>query len=201
MIIRSVTLALALIATALPAAAHHDENHGATEEAAAIGPVIGAPAPAFAALNAEGAPVTLESLAGTNGTIVSFVRSADWCPFCKKQLIELNEQESAFAAAGWQLVGISYDSPEKLARFAGKSNISYPLLSDKDSATIKAFGLLNEEYGPESKAYGIPHPALVFIGSDGTVREVLREEGFRDRPSQEIIEEAIVALSAKPSGS
>jgi len=201
MFFRVLATALALSALTVPAMAHHDENHGATEEAAAIGPVIGAPAPAFTALNAEGAPVTLESLAGTNGTIVSFVRSADWCPFCKRQLIELNEQESAFAAAGWQLVGISYDSPEKLARFAGKSNISYPLLSDTDSATIKAFGLLNEEYEAGSKAYGIPHPALVFIGNDGTVRKVLREEGYRDRPSQEVIEEAIVALSAKPSGS
>lgn len=190
----ALTFSLALIAA--PASAHHTEKHGAEEETAhSIGPVIGAPAPAFTVIGADGTPVTLASLSGQSGTIVSFVRSADWCPFCKKQLIELNAQQESFAAAGWQLVGVSYDAPEKLAKFAGKSEISYPLLSDTNSATIKAFGLLNEEVAPDSRSYGIPHPALVFIGADGTVRAVLREEGFRDRPSAEVIEEAIKRLA------
>lgn len=192
---RLLASALALSVLSVPASAHHTEQHGAEEEAASIGPVIGAPAPKIMAIDTKGGPVALETLAGTSGTIVSFVRSADWCPFCKKQLIALNAQSETFAASGWNLVGVSYDTTEKLARFVGKSKIMFPLLSDTDSATIKAFGLLNEEVSVESRSYGIPHPALVFIGADGTVKAVLREEGFRNRPSAELISETIENLA------
>lgn len=192
---RLLAAVFALSLLAVPAFAHHDENHGAEDVVASIGPLIGARAPNVTALDTAGAPVSLETLAGTSGTIVSFVRSADWCPFCKKQLIALSAESDTYAASGWNLVGVSYDTPEKLARFAGKANISFPLLSDTDSATIKAFGLLNEEVATNSRSYGIPHPALVFIGQDGSVKAVLREEGFRNRPSVELISEAIENLA------
>ena len=116
--------------------AHHDKNHGESEIAAAIGPVIDAPAPTFSGLNAQGEAITLEDVAGSEGTILVFVRSADWCPFCKRQLIELSENAETLKAQGWQVVGLSYDTPEKLAKFSAKSDITYPLVSDTDSATI-----------------------------------------------------------------
>lgn len=199
MIIRSATLALALIATALPAAAHHDEQHGAETELAQIGPVIDAPAPAITATNTDGSALDLSAVAGSKGTIVSFVRSADWCPFCKRQLIELNAESENILESGWQIVGLSYDTPEKLDTFSGKSNISFPLVSDTGSETIKAFGLLNEEVNEESRAYGIPHPALVFIDTNGVVKAVLREEGYRDRPSIDAVNETIASLAEAAS--
>lgn len=176
--------------------AHHDKNHGESEIAAAIGPVIDAPAPTFSGLNAQGEAITLEDVAGSEGTILVFVRSADWCPFCKRQLIELSENAETLKAQGWQVVGLSYDTPEKLAKFSAKSDITYPLVSDTDSATIIAFGLLNEEVGINSRSYGIPHPAIVFIDAEGTVKAVLREEGYRKRPEIEQITETVTALSA-----
>ncbi len=197
--IRSATLALALIATAIPAFAHHDENHGAEAELAQIGPVIDAPAPLITAVTADGTQLELSSVAGSKGTIVSFVRSADWCPFCKKQLIELNGEAENILESGWQIIGLSYDSPEKLATFSGKSNLHFPLVSDTGSETIKAFGLLNEEVNETSRSYGIPHPALVFIDADGFVKAVLREEGYRDRPSIDLIKETINNLDENAS--
>lgn len=199
MIIRSATLALALIATALPASAHHDEQHGAETELAQIGPVIDAPAPAITASNTDGSALDLSAVAGSKGTIISFVRSADWCPFCKRQLIELNAESENILESGWQVVGLSYDTPEKLETFSGQSNISFPLVSDTGSETIKAFGLLNEEVNEESRAYGIPHPALVFIDTNGVVKAVLREEGYRDRPSIDAVNETIASLAEADS--
>ena len=196
MSIRLIAAAFAISAGALPAIAHHDDNHGVEVETASIGPVIGALAPTVTAVTADGSPASLAAISGSSGVIVAFVRSADWCPFCKKQLIELNEAETDIWANGWQVVGLSYDAPEKLAEFKGKSNITFPLFSDADSTTIKAFGLLNEEVDADSRSYGIPHPALVFIGNDGTVRAVLREESFRTRPSIDLINETIETLDS-----
>lgn len=195
MILRSTLAALALALAATTATAHHTEEHGEQAEAPAIGPVIGAAAPALSVIGPDGAAPTLESLSGTNGTIIAFVRSADWCPFCKRQLVELSGAVANLEATGWQLAGLSYDAPDTLTAFASASDISYPLLSDEGSTTIKAFGLLNEEHAPDSRVYGIPHPALVFIRNDGTVAAVLREDGYRTRPTIELIQSTIANLA------
>lgn len=196
---RILALVILSASIATMAVAHHDENHGETEIAAAIGPVLDAAAPEFSGLNSDGETVALADLAGTQGTILVFVRSADWCPFCKRQLIELSEISSSLDASGWQAVGLSYDTPEKLAAFSEQSDISFPLISDTGSATIKAFGLLNEEVNPESRAYGIPHPAIVFVDTSGNVKAVLREEGYRTRPSNEVILETVERLKVPAS--
>lgn len=195
MFYRFLLAAMLAVSIASASLAHHDENHGTAEEVAAIGPVLDAPAPTLSGIGPDGEAVSLADFTGVNGTILVFVRSADWCPFCKRQLIELSEAAPSFAQEGWKVVGLSYDTPEKLAAFTGASNISYPLVSDTGSATIKAFGLLNEEVDPDSRGYGIPHPAIVFIDSAGTVKAVLREEGYRERPSLDAIRETVTALS------
>lgn len=181
----ALSLSAAPLSLALPAAA---------EAPAAIGPAIGSPAPFGELTLADGTPADLSALAGTRGTVAVFFRSADWCPYCKKQLKELEAAKAPLADRGWSLIAISYDAPEKLARFAGKSDVSYPLLSDPNSDTIKAFNLLNTEMKPGARTYGVPHPAVVFVGADGAVKAVLREEGYKNRPTNEAVIEAADAL-------
>lgn len=192
---RSFAIALATLCLPGIALADHDEAPQVIAEPSGIGPVLNAPAPEVTAVSADGKPASLSAITGSEGTIIAFVRSADWCPFCKKQLIELNEVEAELWASGWQVAGLSYDSPEKLAAFSAKSKITFPLFSDADSSTIKAFGLLNEDIDPDARNYGIPHPALVFIDTNGTVKAVLREEGYRDRPEIDVIRSKIQELS------
>ena len=50
---------------------------------------------------------------------------------------------SKLRAQGLGLATISYDAPAPIAAFAKLKNITFPMLSDADSATIKKFGLLN----------------------------------------------------------
>lgn len=169
---------------------------GHADDAGQIGPVTGSEIAGFSAVSQTGAELGLEDITGEKGVVLVFYRSADWCPFCKKQLINLNVIDEQTAEAGWPLVGISYDSPETLTEFATRQDLSFPLLSDTDSAMITAFGLLNDQYQPGSRAYGIPHPAIVFVSKDGVVRSVLREEGYRTRPERDLILETITTLNA-----
>ena len=57
--------------------------------------------------------------------------------------------------SGIGLAVISYDSPQTLAAFAMRQRITYPLLSDVGSTTIKRYGILNtvveEALGPNGK--------------------------------------------------
>ncbi|MEM0986082.1 MAG: redoxin domain-containing protein [Pseudomonadota bacterium] len=193
-----VRLFLAALATtllmAIPAIAQDAE---VAEAATMIGPVVGERAPMLDSVEAIGTEAALER--GVNGAVIVFVRSADWCPFCKTQLLELNPATTPLANAGWQLAALSYDSPAVLEAFATENALDFALLSDQGSEAIKGFNLLNEDMQPASRAYGIPHPAVVFVRNDGTIAAVLREEGYKTRPSVEAILEAAALLNEAAS--
>jgi peroxiredoxin len=80
---------------------------------------------------------------------------------------------------GFSVVAISYDSVDVLKDFADKRKITFPLLSDPGSKTIKAYGLLNKEAA--GKAEGIAYPGTIVLDRDSMVRAKLFGEGFRDR--------------------
>jgi peroxiredoxin len=95
---------------------------------------VGGKAPGFTLPDQTGRSRTLASLQGRNGLLLVFVRSADWCIFCKAELVELEQQVKAYAARGIQIAAITYDSPAVLKHFAERRGITYPLLSDEARA-------------------------------------------------------------------
>jgi peroxiredoxin len=113
-------------------------------------------APAFAALDQFGRAQSLETLKGTNGTVLLFFRSADWCPYCKGQLIQLQMAKARFEKQGIRLAGISYDSVEILKFFSDRRKIEFPLLSDPDSKIIRAYQVLNAEATGQNKGMSRP---------------------------------------------
>lgn len=157
-----------------------------------IGPAIGTPIPdGFHLKNTDGDRVVLKDITGDKGVVLAFVRSADWCPFCQNQLIELNGITEALSARGYTLASVSYDTPEVLTRFIGQRQIAYTMLSDESSEMIDAFDIRDPQYGPDSRAYGVPRPAIFIVGTDGVVQDKLAVEGYRERPPSEDVVNAI----------
>jgi AhpC/TSA family/Disulphide bond corrector protein DsbC len=70
---------------------------------------------------------------------------------------------------GLRIAALSYDSRESLRQFAAKYQIRFPLLSDRDSAVIRSFGILNTNIAPGLRAHGVPHPVEYLIAPDGLV--------------------------------
>lgn len=159
-----------------------------------VGPAVGARAPALSARDAAGAPVSLARIAGPRGVVLVFVRSAKWCPYCQAQLLSLKEAVDPLASRGFRIAALSYDSPAILAGFAKARGIPYDLLSDEGSVTIDAFGLRDPAYKPGHYAHGVPQPAIFVLAPNGTVLAKLAEEGFRTRPTNEAVLEAVDRL-------
>lgn len=153
---------------------------------------VGENAPEFTLVSASGEAVSLTELLDNGPVVLAFVRSADWCPFCRRQLQDLEKSRSAIEATGAQLVALSYDAVETQAQAMQKLGLTYPLLSDPGSLTIKAYDLLNEE--AKGRAMGVPHPAIFIIDSAGTIRVKLMEESYRDRPASAEIIKGIQSL-------
>lgn len=82
---------------------------------------------------------------------------------------------------GLGLAAVSYDTPAILKHFSERKQIAFPLLSDADSAVIRAFGILNENMKPGSPVYGIPHPVTFVVTPDGKVVRKYFEVDFRER--------------------
>lgn len=129
----------------------------------------GAKAPGFTLQDQDGKPQSLSTLKGPNGLLLLFFRSADWCAFCKGQLVDLEGMQKAFSAKGVHVAAVSYDSPAILENFAKRRSITYPLLADPSSAVIDAFGIRNRE--ATGMQAGIPYPGYYLIDREGSIEK------------------------------
>lgn len=143
-----------------------------------LGPKVGAAIPHdLAATDATGAARNFDSLIGPKGMALFFVRSVDWCPYCKAQTLSLDASSSDFTARGLSVVIVSYDAPEKQKKFAADRAVEITLLSDPKSEIIDAFGLRNEKH-TSGRFAGIPHPAAFIVKPDRTIAAKLYETDY-----------------------
>jgi len=145
------------------------------------GPALGSTFPGVRALYQDREISVLNQFAGPNGIAFVASRSLDWCPYCMKQMVQLQQYKPDFDAAGIALVGITYDKPELQQQFIDKFGITIPLLSDIDALTFKTLGLLNTDYVPGERQYGIPHPGMIVIDTQGHVVGKLFLEAYSAR--------------------
>lgn len=150
---------------------------------AKTGPEVGTPIPWFQAIDQNGRRQTFDSLHGPKGLVLQFDRSADWCPSCKGALLDLNSRAESFRSRGFGVAALTYDSIPVLRSFSDRNGIAYTLLSDPNSAIIRAFGLLNENIGPGSPAYGIAFPGMFIVDEKGIVRAKYFEDDNTERYS------------------
>lgn len=145
------------------------------------GPALGSRFPGLRA-RWQGREVTLiEEFAGENGTVFIASRSLDWCPYCMRQMIQLQAHQAEFAAAGIGMVAITYDDPQLQQAFIDRFGITIPVLSDIEALSFKTLGILNRQYQPGDPRYGIPHPGMIVINPAGEVVGKLFLEAYSSR--------------------
>jgi peroxiredoxin len=95
--------------------------------------------------------------------------------------VQLQGEVSRFEQAGIAVATLTYDAPELQQKFIDKYGITYPVLSDIDATSIRNLGILDEDYEPGDSAYGIPHPGVFVVTSDGTIAGKIFIEGYEKR--------------------
>jgi peroxiredoxin Q/BCP len=109
--------------------------------------VPGDAAPEFTLPAADGATVALDALRGKR--VILYFYPAAMTPGCTKQACDFRDNLAQLTAEGFVVLGVSKDKPEKLAKFAERDALTFPLLSDPDLAVHKSYGA----YGTK-KLYG-----------------------------------------------
>ena len=111
--------------------------------------------------------------------------------------MELQSRVKEIQGQGLGLVAISYDAPEVLKKFADSRGITFPLISDRDSAIIKRFGLLNTTVAPGTQTYGIPFPGTFIVDPRGRVKSRHFENAYQERNT---VASLLVARGVTPYG-
>ncbi len=165
-----------------------------------LGPAIGARVPDIGSPpDQTGTARTLQSLMGQNGLVLFFFRSADWCPYCQAQMMDLNTAVAALERRGYRMAGISFDSPQILKTFIDRRQIGYTLLSDPKSEIIDRYRLRDPQYQPGSFAYGVPRPIIFILDKTGTIKAKLYEETFTTRPPSTLLISTLDKVAAQAS--
>lgn len=103
----------------------------------------GTPAPAFTLSDKDGNPVSLSDYAGQK--VVVYFYPAASTPGCTTQACDFRDNIASLASAGYQVLGVSKDSTDKLQKFADEEQLPFPLLSDTDLAVHHAYGAYGEK--------------------------------------------------------
>jgi thioredoxin-dependent peroxiredoxin len=103
----------------------------------------GDPAPDFSLPTSTGATLSLADLRGAR--VVLYAYPAAMTPGCTKQACDFRDSLDRLSAAGYQVVGVSPDPPAKLAAFAERDSLTFPLLSDPEKRTLTAYGAYGEK--------------------------------------------------------
>lgn len=117
----------------------------------------------------HGSPRSLSEFLA-KGPVVLFFYPAAMTPGCTAESCHFRDLAAEFEEAGASRVGISQDSVDKQAEFAGKHDFDYPLLSDAGGEIARSFGV--------SRKIGLmPTKRQTFvIDTDGRVLEVIKSE-------------------------
>lgn len=99
---------------------------------------------------------------------------ATWCPPCVGSIPNLNRLHGQYQPSGFEIVGLSNESPSALRRFMGSTSINYAVATDESNRYFQQF-----------QVRGIPD-AIVF---DSQGRQVWR--GHSGQLTGQIIEQAL----------
>lgn len=126
----------------------------------------GTGAPDFTLQDAEGKEISLSDYHGKN--VIVYFYPAAATPGCTTEACDFRDSLSSLQGAGYEVLGISPDAPEKLAAFTGDFNLTFPLLSDEDHAIALAYGAWGEKLVNGEIVEGIVRSTVV-VDPDGNV--------------------------------
>ncbi|MBS4752725.1 thioredoxin-dependent thiol peroxidase [Nocardioides sp. zg-ZUI104] len=129
---------------------------------------VGDVAPDFTLPSDTGEEVSLAGLLGEGRKVIVYFYPAAMTPGCTKQACDFSDSLDSLQTAGYTVVGISKDTPAKLAKFRERDGLGITLLSDPDLAVHEAYGAYGEKKLYGKLVQGVIRSTFV-VGTDGRV--------------------------------
>jgi peroxiredoxin Q/BCP len=127
-------------------------------------------APAFTLPDADGNEVSLSGHKGRK--VIVYFYPAALTPGCTKQACDFTDNLELLADAGYDVIGISPDKPEKLAKFREKESLRITLLADPEKEVLNAYGAFGEKMNYGKTYMGVIR-STVIVDEEGKVERAL----------------------------
>ena len=129
----------------------------------------GQAAPDFTLPDQNGDEVSLSDLRGQT-VVLYFYPRAD-TPGCTAQACGVRDNSASYKAADARVIGISPDSVEDVAKFAGKYGLDFTLLADADHKVAEAYGTWMEKRNYGKTYWGVQRATFI-IDPEGQIARV-----------------------------
>ena len=130
---------------------------------------VGSQAPIFTLLNQQEQPVSLNDFRGKKVLVYFYPKALT--PGCTTQACGLRDSKSELDELGLVVLGISPDTPKKLAQFIEKKSLNFTLLSDPNHKVAEQFGVWGEKKFM-GKIYDGIHRISFLVNEQGVIEKV-----------------------------
>ncbi|MFJ8475409.1 thioredoxin-dependent thiol peroxidase [Kitasatospora sp. NPDC094011] len=127
-------------------------------------------APAFSLSDADGNQVSLADHLGRK--VIVYFYPAALTPGCTKQACDFTDNLEVFAGAGYDVIGISPDQPEKLGKFREKEDLKVTLLADPEHQVLEAYAAYGEKQNYGRTYQGVIRSTII-VDEQGKVERAL----------------------------
>src|SRR5829696_6063192 len=125
-------------------------------------------APAFSLMDDSANTVRLSDFKG--GKVIVYFFPAAMTPGCTTQACDFTAAMNDFTTAGYTVLGISPDMPDKLAKFRSDGSLNFTLLSDPTKATMEKYGTFGEKQLYGKTVVGVIRSTFV-INEKGVIEQ------------------------------
>ncbi|MFG3017088.1 thioredoxin-dependent thiol peroxidase [Streptomyces sp. NPDC048254] len=127
-------------------------------------------APDFTLPDADGNEVSLSAHKGRK--VIVYFYPAALTPGCTKQACDFTDNLDLLAGAGYDVIGVSPDQPEKLGKFRDKENLKVTLVADPDKKVLDTYGAYGEKMNYGKTYMGVIRSTII-VDEEGKVERAL----------------------------
>jgi thioredoxin-dependent peroxiredoxin len=142
---------------------------------------IGDPAPLFSGIDEKGQQKNLDDYKGKK--LLLYFYPKDHTPGCTAEACDLRDNYNTFLERGFEILGVSPDSPKSHQSFIEKFKLPFSLIADQDKNIAMQYGVWGEKkmYG---KTYmGIFRTSFI-INEQGIIENIIEKVDTKKHSNQ-----------------
>jgi peroxiredoxin len=152
---------------------------------------IGQKAPEFSLYNSDKNKVNLADFKGKKVVLLFFPPA--FSGICTSELCSVRDDIGRYEQADAQVIAISVDSVNALNRFKQDQNYNFPLLSDFNKETSRAYDAIYEQWVLDMK--GVSKRSAFVIDREGMIRYAEVSESPADLPNFDAVNTILAQIA------
>jgi peroxiredoxin Q/BCP len=142
---------------------------------------VGEKAPYFEGNDHAGNGIKIDDFRGKK--LVLFFYPKDMTPGCTQEVCNLRDHYKELKDRGYELVGVSPDSPGSHEKFIDKYGLPFPLIADEEKKILRDYGVWGEKKMYGKTFMGVNRTTFV-IDEKGTIERVFKKVKTKDHAAQ-----------------